>query len=102
RDRQSLGGDVGRSGGGSIGRVVGRIGAAQGDGAHADSFGGANGLAGEDGAGVAGRQVIAGQAVVRQAHRGAGRAVIDLIGASGADRQSAGGDVGGGGGRAGG
>ena len=55
RDGQAPGGDVGRSGGGYIGRVVGCIGAANGNAAHAHSFGSANAFADE-----AGGEAIAG------------------------------------------
>src|SRR5262249_3920309 len=92
-DGQALGGDVGRSRGGGIGRVVGRIGSCHRDTAHAHGFGGADVLIGEASAGVAARQVIAGQAIVSKGDRGAGRAVIALVNAGGANAQRAGSDV---------
>src|SRR5213078_989414 len=59
-------------------------------------------LAGEAGVGMAGSEAIAGDPVVRQGDRRAARAIIHFIGAGRADAQSAGGNIGGSGARAGG
>src|SRR5206468_234838 len=68
-------------------------GAADRDTANRNSLCGAHILAGETGAGVSGGQAVASQAIVRESHRGAGAAIIDLIAPRGRDAQGAGADV---------
>src|SRR5262249_36517291 len=96
-DAQRAGGDVRRSRSRRIGGVVGRIGAGDRNTVYIDGPGGADVLAGKAGVGIAGSEVVAGNPVVGQGDGCAGRAVIRFIGSGGADAQSAGGDVGGGG-----
>src|SRR4029453_16497736 len=93
-DAQGAGGDVGGGAGGGVGGVVGRIGAADRDAADADSLGRADVLVGETGAGVAGGETVATEAVVRKGDGGSGEAIIGLIHASGADVEGTGGDIG--------
>src|SRR6185436_12664085 len=87
--------DVGGGGGGVIGRVIGCIGAAKGDTADTDRVGGADVLVGETGAGVGSGEAVTGQAVIRENHRGAGAAIIDLVDPGGRDAQGTGADIGG-------
>src|SRR5262249_35194903 len=94
RDAQRAGGDVGGSGGGRVKGVIGSIGSRHADAADTDAPGGAGILAGEGSGRVAGSQGVTGHAVVRQAHCGAGRTVIHLVGAGGRYVQGAGSDVG--------
>src|SRR5262249_55895 len=90
------GGDVGGSIGRGIERVIAGIGATQGDAADRDGLGRANVLVGKTGAGVAGGQAVTAQPVVGKSDRGAGGAVVDLVGAGGGYVQRASSDVGGG------
>src|SRR5213075_2249358 len=54
------GGDIGGGAGRGVGRVVGRIGAADRDATDRDGFGRADGVVCESGAGVTGREAVAG------------------------------------------
>src|SRR6185436_8124247 len=90
---------IGRRAGGGIGRVVGRIGAADADVADGDGLVGADGFVGETGAGVVGREAVAGHPVVGKSHVCVGVTIIDLVDSGGRYAQRFGRDVGGGAGR---
>src|SRR5439155_16356466 len=74
-------------------RVVGRIGAADGDAADVHALGCARVLVGKTGVAVAGAQAVADHAIIREGHRCVGVAVIDFVHAGGADDQRPRGDV---------
>src|SRR6185369_14072800 len=93
-DSQRAGGDIGSGAGRGVGGIVGRIGAGDRDAADRDSLAGADVLVSETGAGVAGSEAVAGQAVVRERDGGAGGAVIDFVDRASRDAQGAGGDIG--------
>src|SRR5262249_39738462 len=73
---------------------VARVGAADADAADRHRLAGPRVLVGEGGRGVGLAEVVARDAVVREADRGAGAAVVDLADARGADGQRPRGDVG--------
>src|SRR5262249_31190157 len=77
--RQSPRGDVGRCARSTVSRVVGGIGAAEGDAADVDALGSADIFIGEAGLGVGVGQAVAADAVVGQGDGGIGSAVINLI-----------------------
>ena len=76
-----------------VGRVVDRIGAADGNAADAHALGRAHVLVREGRRGVAGGQGIATETVVGECHCPSGRPVIDFVHAGDADQQRPGGDV---------
>src|SRR5204863_4541946 len=78
--------------------IVGRIGAADGDAAHADGLSCADILIGETGAGISIGQAVTGHPIIREGDRGAGAAIVGLVVAGGTDGQRAHGDIGRGGG----
>src|SRR5205823_6617413 len=90
------GGDVGRGRGRGVGGVVARIGARDGDPGDRDRLGGPDVLVVERGRGVAVGEHVTGDPVVRQAHRGRGVPVVDLVHPGGRDREGPGGDLPGG------
>src|SRR5262249_58329540 len=85
--RQGTRGDIGSGGGRSVGRVVGRVGAAEGDAADTNGLGRADVLIGEAGGGIAGRESVAAEAIIRKGDRGASSAIISLISTGGTDAQ---------------
>src|SRR5262249_41705358 len=87
-------GDIGTGAGGSVGGVIGCIGAADGDATDADGLIGADVVIGETGAGVSVAQAVARHPVVRKGDGGRRRAIIDFVGPGGTDRQGPRGDVG--------
>src|SRR5207244_5591940 len=66
--RERAGGDVGGGRGGRVGRVVGRVGAADRDARHRHRLGGAHALVREAGGGRGVGHVVAGHPVVREGH----------------------------------
>src|SRR5439155_4330472 len=86
-DRQRPRGDVRRRAGGGVGRVVGRIGATEGDAADTHGLGSADVFVGETGGRVARAQGVAAQAIVREGRCRGSVAVIHLVHTGGADHQ---------------
>src|SRR4029079_4577612 len=90
-------GDVGGGGGGGVRRVVGGVGAADGDPRHRHRLRAAHVLVCEGRGRIGAGDVVARHPVIGQGHGGDGGAVVDLVVAGGADGQGPGGDVRGGG-----
>src|SRR5207247_6656078 len=84
-DVESTSANVSSRGSASVERVVAGIGAADRNAADRYRLAGANILVGEAGAGIAVGEQVAGDPVVRQRHRGHGRAVVDPVHTRGAD-----------------